>query len=923
MRLGHLAPAPGSRSGVADYAETLVAALRQEGPVDDAAREITIYHVGNNGLHREIYREALRRPGIVILHDAVLHHLMLGTLSREEYIAEFVYNYGEWNRHTAEQLWDARAGSAADAAYFAYPMLRRIAEHSRVVVVHNPVAASMVRAAAPGARIEVVPHLFSEAPNAARVTLDLPGRCVFGVFGYLRPSKRLESVLAALDHVPGASLLVSGEFVSDSYARAIAPLLDRPNVRWLRHADEGEFLARAAAVDVCVNLRAPSAGESSGIATRLMGVGKPVIVTDGEEHAGIPEHACVRIDAGATERPMLATMMQWLADSPGARNRIGEAARAHIAEHHATHRIAKRIWDIARTLMTLALCLLAAMQADAQTKSSPNRDAKAAAKPPKAFVKKDTKVSMRDGVRLATTIYLPSNKGRFPVILLRTPYDRGRENPPPNAYLIEKGFALVTQDVRGRYGSEGEFDFVNQEPNDGYDTLNWIVKQNWSDGKVGMIGGSYSGLLQWKTALLQHPALKAIFPVHSGIDEYRDRFYDRGGALRLGHRMLWLADNLRRKGFADPGFENYVRHTPLRTLDLAATGRPLALFQLAIAHPAYDSYWRAISAREQLSKMRVPAFSVAGWYDPNVVSDLEAISTLRRGSENYRIAVGAWAHSMSAPFEGVSFGPEAMFPIRSAQIAWFERWLKGRAEPTPPAPIRIFVMGLNKWRDEQEWPLKRAVETKLYLAGEGRLADAPEGTGVDEYTYDPRNPVPTRGGATCCNPKIFPWGPIDQRPLETRPDVKIYMTPPLKSDVEVTGPIRAYLRAATSAPDTDFTLKLMDVFPSGESRLLTDGILRLRYRNGMDHEAPNVRPDEIYPIMVFGGVTSNLFRAGHRIGVAISSSNFPKYDRNPNTGRPVASETEFRPARQRLYRGERHPSYIALPVVSSKEIAAR
>jgi putative CocE/NonD family hydrolase len=552
------------------------------------------------------------------------------------------------------------------------------------------------------------------------------------------------------------------------------------------------------------------------------------------------------------------------------------------------------------------------------------------------------RVAMRDGVHLDTNIYRPSGPARYPAILVRTPYGKGPNLPPGYMSFLEHGYAVVMQDVRGRYGSEGVFDALSQEGPDGYDTLNWIASQPWSDGKVGMIGGSYLGIAQWRVALLNNPHLRAIFPVVSGDDDYFDRFYSRGGAMKLGHRLLWLSENLAAPGVKQPKFGDYVGHLPLRTSDRAATGQPLPLYQAILEHPTYDSFWKGLSVREQIDRIRVPVFSVGGWYDNYVESDLEAFSALHKpgnGDLKHRIMIGPWPHNMSSAFAGIAFGNDSSAPIRSYQLAWFDHWLKGSPEDaeryTPStwhrtraevdeAPAHIFVMGANRWRDEQEWPLARTRYTPLYLTSKGH-ANSLKGDGAlawrverkdkpDHFTYDPRDPVPTMGGAVCCDPKVFPWGPMDQRLIEKRKDVLVYTSEPLKQDLEVTGPIRVELYASTSARDTDFTAKLIDVFPSGEARNLTDGLLRVRYRHGV--EKPELAtPDEILTLTVDAGVTSNVFLAGHSIRLEISSSNFPRFDRNPNTGGSLADETVLKKAQQTIFHDRLRASHILLPVV--------
>ncbi len=431
-----------------------------------------------------------------------------------------------------------------------------------------------------------------------------------------------------------------------------------------------------------------------------------------------------------------------------------------------------------------------------------------------------------------------------------------------------------------------------------------------------MLGGSYLGIAQWRAALTGNPHLRAIFPVVSGSDEYLDRYYSAGGAMKLGHRLQWIAENLALPTYLRPSFEKLVLHLPLRTSDQYATGQRIAFYQETLNHPSYDGYWGARSTRLRLNEIHVPAFIVGGWYDNYVESDLATFAELRKYSAAHRIIIGPWPHNMSIPFTGVSFGPDSGANIRRFQLRWFDHWMRG-PQPAPdfdqPA-VRIFVMGANKWRDEREWPLARTRYTALYLAAGRLLEPGPSARGQEEYTYDPRHPVPTRGGAVCCNHKVFPWGPMDQRGVETREDVLVYSSEPLKKDLEVTGEVRAILHVSTSAPDTDFTAKLVDVYPDGQTRNLCDGILRLRYRTSL-RKPELAKPGEIYTITIPAGVTSNVFKSGHRIRLEVSSSNFPRFDRNPNTGRPIADETEMRAAHQVIYYGGRRASHLLLPVI--------
>ncbi|HLJ44972.1 MAG TPA: CocE/NonD family hydrolase [Bryobacteraceae bacterium] len=552
------------------------------------------------------------------------------------------------------------------------------------------------------------------------------------------------------------------------------------------------------------------------------------------------------------------------------------------------------------------------------------------------------RVSMRDGVRLDTNVFHPAGVGRFPTILIRTPYGKGPDLVPAYNAFIDRGYAIVIQDVRGRYGSEGTFDPLEQEGPDGYDTLNWVARQPWSDGNIGMMGGSYIGIAQWKVAVLGNPHLKAIFPVVSGYDDYLDRFYSTGGATKLGHRLGWLSENMALPGLQRPHFGDYINHLPLRTADQAATGHTLDVYQKILNHPTYDAFWKSLSVKEKLDRMHVPVFAIGGWYDNYAQSDLEAFAALDRipGHPEHHVLIGPWPHNMSIKFSSEDFGTDSSAPIRTYQLAWFDHWLKGRPESLPQAspeswhqansavdaaPVHIFVMGVNHWRDEREWPPSRVKYTPMYLKGKGQ-ANTAEGDGEldwrshhsdqpDHFTYDPRHPAPTLGGSVCCNPKDFPWGPFDQRAVETRQDVLVYTSSALKHNLEVTGPVKVVLYVSTDAPDTDFTAKLIDVFPNGSAVNLTDGLLRMRYRNGIDKVAPPVQSAETYALTIDAGVTSNVFLPGHRIRVEISSSNFPRFDRNPNTGRPVADEVSLRKAEQIVYHGHQFPSHVLLPIV--------
>jgi glycosyltransferase involved in cell wall biosynthesis len=357
---GFYAPLPPAPTGIADYAAALLQALRRLGSVHVAPErcEVALYHLGNNSLHAEIYRRALERPGVVVLHDALLHHFLLGQLNERDYIDEFVYNYGGGNRGLAEELWRGRAASSADSRYFRFPMLKRVAVQARAVVVHNPAATRAVREHAPQARIVEIPHLFqpptlptqSEVARYRKRLVLAPNAFVFGVFGYLRESKRLVTVLETFNrlHRENAStaLIVAGSFTSIELERAITPLLVAPGVVRLAYLDAHEFWLAASAVDAGISLRDPAAGETSGITIRLMGIGKPVLVTDAEENALFPEAACLRIGPGVTEYDSLYSHLVLLTSVPGVARAIGMRAADHVRVHHSLDRVARLYWDI-------------------------------------------------------------------------------------------------------------------------------------------------------------------------------------------------------------------------------------------------------------------------------------------------------------------------------------------------------------------------------------------------------------------------------------------------------------------------------------------------------------------------------------------------------------------------------------------------
>ena len=544
-------------------------------------------------------------------------------------------------------------------------------------------------------------------------------------------------------------------------------------------------------------------------------------------------------------------------------------------------------------------------------------------------------IPMRDGIRLAADIYRPPVPGRWPTLLVRTPYNRKSREMASYRFFARRGYVVVIQDTRGRYASQGNFGEIEQEGADGNDSINWIAEEPWSNGRVGMVGSSYLGIVQWWAAIQDNPHLLTISPVNSGDDEYLDRFYSPGGALKLGHRLLWVAENFTPPAQIRPSFGSYIFHLPVRTADIAALGRPSPIWRDALAHPSYDSFWKDLSIREHLKMVNIPVLSMGGWFDNYSESQLDAYATLLHSGRFVETWIGPWAHDPMLQFSTRDFGPESDIRVRARQSDWFDRWLKKPAgetgRPSGGGILHLFVMGPNVWREEHEWPLARTRYTPLYLksaggansvSGDGLLQwhAAVRGSKLDSFVYDPKNPVPTLGGAICCNPNVLPPGPLDQTPVERRSDVLVYTSRPLREDVEVTGPVRVVLYVATSANDTDFTAKLVDVQPDGKPLLICDGIQRLRYRLSLDKPV-FVKRNTAYQINIDAGVTSYVFAPGHQIRLEVSSSNFPRFDRNLNSMRPNADEIRISKARQTIYHDSVYSSAIILPVIPKSGVS--
>jgi putative CocE/NonD family hydrolase len=551
-------------------------------------------------------------------------------------------------------------------------------------------------------------------------------------------------------------------------------------------------------------------------------------------------------------------------------------------------------------------------------------------------VERGLRVKMRDGVELRADVYRPDQDGRFPTLLQRTPYDRKGVADQAQA-LAAAGYLVVVQDVRGRFDSAGEFYPFRHEADDGFDTVAWAAARPESNGRVGMFGGSYVGATQMLAASAQPPALVAIFPYITASEYYENWTY-QGGALMRYFASSWASrlsvDTLRRKTFDGIRYLEWMSREPLEAypvFEAPSAAEVAPYFKDWVAHETDDAYWKAVRVKDRFRDMRVSALHGLGWHDIFSSGSIENYLGLRaqaatpEARAGQRMIVGPWAHADTSP-EGkvgdVTFGRPAVLDMTRTIREWSDFSLRGIAnEWATGAPVRLFVMGANTWRDEAEFPPARAKVTRFHLApaasharAEGTLAaEAPRRGAPSEFRYDPKDPVPTLGGRVCCGAAIVP-GPADQRPNEGRPDVLLFSTPPLARDLEVTGFVRLELYAATSAADTDFTALIADVDPSGYARYLADGIRRARYRVSTERAEPVV-PGQVYKYEIDLGATSNVFKAGHRIRLYVSSSNFPRFDRNDNTGEPAATARRMETATQTIHHDRARPSALLLPVV--------
>jgi uncharacterized protein len=560
------------------------------------------------------------------------------------------------------------------------------------------------------------------------------------------------------------------------------------------------------------------------------------------------------------------------------------------------------------------------------------------------IVERNVPATMRDGVVLYADIYRPDSPGKFPVILERTPYNKDG-GLGFGVKAAQRGYVAIIQDTRGRYTSEGEWYPFKHESQDGYDTVEWAAKLPYADGKVGMVGGSYVGATQMLCAIAHPPHLAGIFPDVTASN-YHNGWTYQGGAFEQWFNESWTSglaqDTLNRKVGAATNAMEGIRTLPLSQYRLfnfgPASAWPTGLSALApyfldwLKHPSLDDYWKRWRIEDHYPDIKVPAYVVTAWYDIFQGGALRNYAGIRAhgGTEaarrKTRLMVVIGGHAGGGRKIGeVDFGPQAVFSLDDIELRWYDYLLKGIDNGVEnEEPVKIFVLGSDQWREENSWPPARAQSTEYYLhsggkanslAGDGSLStETPQSEPADHYVYDPANPAPTLGGPLCCDNDHLMGGPVDQHPDETRPDVLVYTTPPFQQDFEATGHVQLALYASSSAVDTDFTGKLVDVWPNGFAQNLTEGILRARYRDS-EAKPELMSPGHVYKLTIDLWSTSNVFKAGHRLRLEISSSNFPRFDRNPNTGADPESATRWVKATNVIYHDAAHPSALILPVV--------
>lgn len=542
----------------------------------------------------------------------------------------------------------------------------------------------------------------------------------------------------------------------------------------------------------------------------------------------------------------------------------------------------------------------------------------------------NTRVPMRDGIALSADIYSSGDEPRT-TLLARTPYNKNTAEHQGRAQAYaQSGYNFAWMDVRGRGDSDGEFEPWRNEGRDGYDAIEWVAAQPWCNGEVVTWGQSYLGCIQWMTALLQPPHLTAMIVYVAPSDPFEDN--PTGGHIPWEICWLRMLDGRVQQYVDGVDWPEIAWHLPLISMDTRA-GYRSEHWRRHFAHPVSDAgFWDPVRYQPRITEVSVPVLHVTGWYDDvqrGTITNFTRLTSAAAPAEvraGQWLIVGPWDHRCTTTREpqlgAITFGPQAQSDLPAMEREWLSAVL-GRGTAAPP-PVRIFVMGANTWRSEREWPLARTQWARYFLAsggsantrhgdGELRRAEQPAGQQPpDVISYDPAGPVPFISDFASSS-QI--GGPDDYSAVEDRPDVLVYTTAALAGDIEVTGPVRLVLHASSSAADTDFTAKLLDVHPSGFSQRLCDGMIRARFRNGYSSPEQLLAPGEVTAYEIDMWSTSHVFGAGHQIRLEVSSSAFPKYDRNLNTGGPLATGTEMTVATNSVWHTQEHPSHLILPVI--------
>lgn len=531
-------------------------------------------------------------------------------------------------------------------------------------------------------------------------------------------------------------------------------------------------------------------------------------------------------------------------------------------------------------------------------------------------IERDVTTAMRDGIILRSDVYTPTTPGSYPVVVQRTPYDKSVYTAL-GEYYARAGYVYVMQDVRGQFASDGVWDPWVNEANDGFDTIEWAAGLPCSNGDVGAVGTSYQAAAAWQAAIQRPPALKAMACAVTPADYY-DQWVFPGGAFSLSFNTTWLLRNVASSAAvrlddgesiassmstAYDGIESWYRYLPLREFPpLVPDDRRIApyFFDWINTHSQRDAFWDGLSLRGRYQEVDVPVLNVAGWYDVFTRGGIENFTGLQTAGRETKLVVGPWAHNDWATGLGeVDFGADSKRTFPGLAVEWFERWLKG-GSPADDAAVSYFSMGDCTWRRTSQWPPPGTMHQAFDLGGDGKLGSCSGPS--DTYVYDPANPVPSVGGQGCCYAPQSPFGPYDQRSVEARPDVLSYTTDPLAGPLEIAGPVSAELYVESTAPSTDFTAKLVDVHPGGRAINLCEGIVRI------------ADVDSAERIVIDLGSTAYVFAPGHAIRLEVSSSNFPMYDRNPNTGEPFGQTSRLAVARQTVHHDAARPSALHLPV---------